>query len=72
MRKKISNSMKELKENKRDLHLIINDVGDVILNGCDSGPFVKKYSGDFDYKYSLTIKQENLGILNEKLIKTKR
>ena len=50
-------------ENVRGIILKITDTGDLILDGCDSGPLVKEWFGDFDYEYTVTVKAENLPAL---------
>jgi hypothetical protein len=58
------------KEN--DLHSLIaeiNDDGDLILTGYDSGQSVKKFFGDFDHEYWLTVKSENISAVILHLIK---
>ena len=47
----------QTKENEHhSLIAEINDDGDLILAGFDSGQSVKKFFGDFDYEYWLTVK----------------
>ncbi|MBC8435994.1 MAG: hypothetical protein H8D88_00360 [Bacteroidetes bacterium] len=47
-------------KNKRDLYVVITDDGDLILDGCDSGPAVLEHFGESDYEYAVTVKADNL------------
>jgi hypothetical protein len=42
----------------------INDKGDLVLSGYDSGQSVKEFFGDYDHEYWLTVKSKNVsGVL---------
>ena len=56
-------------ENHYSLTAEINEEGDLLLTGVDSGPFVKDYFGDYDYEYWLTVKKEHLSTVLLHLIK---
>ena len=47
----------------------LNDEGDLILSGYDSGQSVKDFFGDFDHEYWLTVKSENVSAVLLHLIK---
>lgn len=51
------------------LDAIINDEGDLVLEGFDIGDFVKEYWGDSDYEYWLTIEAKHLNAVLLHLIK---
>jgi len=60
----------QTKENEtHSLVAEINDVGDLILSGYDSGKSVKKFFGDFDHEYWLMVKSENTSSVLLHLIK---
>jgi hypothetical protein len=47
---------------KNGIHSLIaelNNNGDLVLSGYDSGQKVKKFLGDYDHEYWLTVKSEN-------------
>ena len=50
-------------KNRRDLYVVITDEGDLILDGCDSGPAVLEHFGESDYEYAVTVKADNLAKL---------
>lgn len=51
------------------LEVYIDDRGDLIFEGLDSGESIKEYWGDFDYEYWLKIKNTHLNSLLLHLIK---
>lgn len=58
------------KEN--EIHTLIAEIkenGDLVLSGYDCGESVKKFYGDFDHEYWLTIKAENISSVVLYLIK---
>lgn len=56
-------------ENHYSLTTEINEEGDLLLTGVDSGPFVKDYFGDYDYEYWLSVKEEHVSTVLLYLIK---
>ena len=44
----------------RVLTVKINDKGDLIMEGYDSGDSVEKFWGDFDYEFWITIKENDV------------
>jgi hypothetical protein len=58
------------KENElHSLFAEINDDGDLVLTGYDSGQSVKKFFGDYDHEYWLTVKSANVKSVLLHLIK---
>ncbi len=58
------------KEN--EIHTLIAEIkenGDLVLSGYDCGESVKKFFGDFDHEYWLTVKAENISLVILYLIK---
>lgn len=51
------------------LEVIIDDEGNLNLEGYDIGDFVKEYWGDDDYEYFILVKKENLSTILLWLIK---
>jgi len=47
----------------------LNDIGDLVLSGYDSGQSVKKFFGDYDHEYWLRVKSENTSTVLLHLIK---
>jgi hypothetical protein len=45
----------------------INEKGDLLIEGYDSGPLVKELKGDLDYEYKFTVKKANKELLIKKL-----
>jgi hypothetical protein len=56
-------------ENHYSLTAEINEEGNLLLTGVDSGPFVKDYFGDYDYEYWLAVEKEHLSTVLLHLIK---
>jgi len=56
-------------KNHYSLTAEINEEGDLLLTGVDSGPFVKDYFGDFDYEYWLAVKKDHVSTVLLHLIK---
>lgn len=48
----------EINGGKSYLDAIINESGDLVLEGCDNGDYVKQVWGDFDYEYWVTVKSD--------------
>ena len=58
------------KEN--EIHTLIAEIkenGDLVLSGYDCGESVKKFYGDFDHEYWLTVKAENMSSVLLYLVK---
>ena len=43
---------------KSYLDAMINDDGDLVLEGCDNGESVRQFWGDFDYEYWVTVNRD--------------
>ena len=56
-------------KNHYSLTAEINDDGNLILSGIDSGPFVKDYFWDYDYEYWLTVEKDHVSTVLLYLIK---
>ncbi|MFX1554159.1 MAG: hypothetical protein ACFFBV_09570 [Promethearchaeota archaeon] len=57
---------------ENEIHTLIAEIkenGDLVLSGYDCGESVKKFFGDFDHEYWLTIKAENISSVILYLIK---
>jgi hypothetical protein len=67
--KKITIYDREEGGNHYSLIAEINEDGDLLLSGVDSGPFVKGYFRDFDYEYWLSVKKEHISTALFHLIK---
>ena len=48
----------EIQDGKSYLDAMINENGDLVLEGCDNGESVKQFWGDFDYEYWVTVKSD--------------
>lgn len=48
----------EIQGGKSYLDAEIRENGDLVLDGCDNGEFIKKMWGDFDYEYWVTVKSD--------------
>ena len=58
------------KEN--EIHTLIAEIkenGDLVLSGYDCGESIKKFYGDFDHEYWLTVKAENMSSVLLYLVK---
>lgn len=40
------------------MQLVLNDKGQLVFDGCDTGSFVKEMFGSFDYEYTFTVPPE--------------
>ncbi len=54
---------------KIQVYARITEIGDLMLDGVDSGDLVKKLQGDWDYEYYLTVDKSSKELLVEKLRK---
>jgi hypothetical protein len=62
----------DYKNKENEIHSLIAEIkdnGDLVLSGYDSGQSVKKFFGDFDHEYWLTVKAENISSVLLYLIK---
>lgn len=48
----------EIQGGKSYLDAMISEDGDLVLEGCDNGEYVKQVWGDFDYEYWVTVKSD--------------
>jgi hypothetical protein len=62
----------DFKTEENETHSLFAEIkenGDLVLSGYDCGESIKKFYGDFDHEYWLTIKAENLSSIILYLIK---
>ena len=59
-------------DGRRLLTAEVTDEGDLVIAGCDSGEIVKKFWGDFDYEYWVTVKARDVPMVLLRLLKEKR
>ena len=67
--KKVMFQSPDAVKNRRELIAMITPEGDLIVDGCDTGPLVKQRFGDFDHEYSLSVKAKELPLLFDTLKK---
>ena len=68
--KKITIYDNKTKDN--EIHTLVAEIkenGDLVLSGYDCGQSVKKFFGDFDHEYWLTVKARNVSSVLLNLIK---
>jgi hypothetical protein len=62
----------DYRSNENEKHSLIAEIkenGDLVLSGYDCGQSVKRFYGDFDHEYWLTVKAENISSVILYLIK---
>jgi hypothetical protein len=51
----LSIRFERLKDGYSELHVRIDQQGNLVLDGADAGPMTEQFWGDWDYEYSLTV-----------------
>ncbi|MCA8982028.1 MAG: hypothetical protein H6831_03035 [Planctomycetes bacterium] len=56
------------KGDRRSLAVELRSSGELVMDGCDSGPLAEKFFGDWDYEYWRTVPADRVGEIALRLI----